>query len=113
MSKPRLLLLTLASALTAAPVCLAQNGLRYSGCGTLAAGPDCLVFLPADGSPSLFVQNPGTFGAGDSVFVEGELNPASTICMPEHGAGIENNTIGGCFDGCGTLVRGIPCIFLE
>ncbi len=78
----------------------------FSGCGVLAIGPQgCEVFIRDDGA-SAFIENVAPFQPGDRVWVSGILNPVSQICGPFQAPGIENNTIGECFEGCGTLAFG-------
>jgi hypothetical protein len=91
----------------------ARGQTEVAACGTLGAGPQgCTVFHPNGSSEFYFIQNTGGFGA-EHVFVRGTLNPESQLCPPLTGPGIENNNIGLCFEGCGTMVQGVPCLLFQ
>ena len=85
----------------------------FKGCGVLAAGPQgCTVFRPDEGG-FYFIENVDGFELGDRVWVSGWLNPNSNLCPPISGPGIEDNTIGECFEGCGDLVQGVECVLFR
>lgn len=84
---------------------------RFAGCGFIEPGPQgCPVFRPDDGSATYFIENTGDAEPGDRVFVEGEVNPRSSLCSPLSGNGIEANSVGACFEGCGVLIQGVECV---
>ena len=89
--------------------CIRNNtiGRCFEGCGTLQHGPQgCPIFVPISEpfSNFLFIENTGSFGAGDLVWVQGCLNPESLLCAPFTAPGLEDNSIARCFAGCGTMV---------
>ncbi|MHC4949244.1 MAG: hypothetical protein ACYTG1_13480, partial [Planctomycetota bacterium] len=86
---------------------------QFSGCGELAIGPQGCVLLLADSGEIYAVANTGGFFPGDRVWVTGTINPASFLCFPATIPGIENNTIGECFEGCGTIVQGVECVLFQ
>lgn len=78
----------------------------FEGCGRLVPGIVCTQFLAEDGN-AYALENYGSFGTETEVWVRGGLNPHSALCppLPEF-PGIEGNTIGRCFRGCGRLGPG-------
>jgi hypothetical protein len=79
---------------------------RFRGGGVLDLGPQTCLTFHADTGESFFLENTGGFWRGDSVYVDGIVNPESDICFPVVGRAIEDNTIRACFRGCGVLERG-------
>src|SRR5262249_14936236 len=78
---------------------------EFQSCGVLANGPQgCLVFQPEiEPGMSYFLDNPGSFQAGAHVFVQGTIDPVSTICPPVTGPGIEVVQILRCISICGQI----------
>jgi hypothetical protein len=90
-----------------------MDGMTYSACGMITVGPQgCFVFVP-DAGGNLFLQNNGGFGADQHVFVSGTYYSQSMACPPFFAPGIVNNVVYTCFDGCGTLVQGVPCLLFQ
>lgn len=84
----------------------------YRGCGTLQPGPQgCPLFLSDDGQ-SFVLENSGPVNSA-RVWVSGTIVPQSNLCSPLTLPGLINNTIGPCFDGCGTLVQGVECVLFD
>mgnify|MGYP006277685171 CR=1 FL=1 len=93
------------------------------GCGILIQGTECVLldlFSFPDSLGGLFVvENQGSFGVGDTVFVAGMLIPdCPNICMEGDGC-IVANIIEPCepdppsdfpFAGCGVLSQGTGCV---
>ncbi|MFQ5490486.1 MAG: hypothetical protein ACE5GE_07170 [Phycisphaerae bacterium] len=77
----------------------------FRGCGLLQIGPQGCPILVTP-LAAYVLENAGGFAPGDRVWVEGCINDNSTICSPLTLPGIEGNTIGGCFEGCGDLMPG-------
>jgi hypothetical protein len=89
----------------------------FADCGRIDVGPQgCLIFRPEHRPDFLFIENTGPFGPGDRVFVSGIFNPASLLCPPLAAPGLEENSIGPCFESCGTLLpgpQGCPTLRLD
>jgi hypothetical protein len=86
----------------------------FSGCGVIEPGPQgCPIFRPDGSDQFFFIENTGDPAPGDHVFVAGELNVASSLCLPFMRPGIENNIVGECFEGCGELIRGVTCVLFQ
>jgi hypothetical protein len=67
----------------------------FEGCGTLVQGVECVLFQAAAGGLYL-LDNLGSFGVGDEVFVTGILDPnCFTICLEGDGC-IFETVIGAC-----------------
>lgn len=77
----------------------------FEECGTLAPGPQGCAILRRDDDSFVFLENVGSEPFSARVWVQGCLNPQSTLCGPIVGPGVENNAIGQCFADCGTLVE--------
>ncbi|MGE3181162.1 MAG: hypothetical protein AB7N71_05985, partial [Phycisphaerae bacterium] len=89
----------------------------YEDCATLQMGPQGCPVLETSNGPGnlLFVENIEAFQIGDRVWVQGCLNPESTLCPPLVAPGVEDNAIGLCFEDCGTIeeLPGFPCPVLR
>lgn len=86
--------------------CNAPAGETFSGCGTLAIGPQGCVVIHTDSGETFALSNLGDFVPGDRVWVSRTINPDSFACFPAPIPELENNTIGECFQSCGTLAIG-------
>ncbi|HDS00730.1 MAG TPA: T9SS type A sorting domain-containing protein [candidate division Zixibacteria bacterium] len=93
----------------------------FAGCGALVQGTNCVLFSPDFYGDTLFtLANYGTFGVGDSVFVEGEIYPGQdSVCVDSWGH-INNIIITLCqdsippiFAGCGYLYEDQGCIIFQ
>jgi hypothetical protein len=87
---------------------------EYAGCGVLVQGVECVLFQ-ADVGLLFFLENLGSFGVGDYVFVQGQLEGCATICLQEQACILEN-TIALCplaLKDCGELVQGVECILFQ
>ena len=81
----------LAVVLIAAAPNMAAAQLPFTGCGTLIAGVECVLFQADVGG--LYVVNTAGFSIGDHVRVVGTLNPSCiTVCMQGNGC-IANSTM--------------------
>ena len=86
----------------------------FEECGTLQFGPQgCPILVGNDQTSFLFIEHTDGFGSGERVWVQGCLNPNSLICPPFTQPGIEDNTIGLCFKGCGELIQGVECVLFQ
>jgi hypothetical protein len=109
----RALAALLCVSLAGAKVRAQVDGMPYAACGTITVGPQgCFVFHP-DAGGNYFLQNNGGFGAGQHVYVSGTFQEQSLACPPFYAPGIVNNVVYTCFDGCGTLVQGVPCLLFQ
>ncbi len=90
----------------------------YQACGIIVEGVECLLFTPIPNTEALFLlDNYGTFGIGDTVFVQGFLiSDCETFCMQNNGC-IVDNTIGPCggppptyIEACGVLHETQTCM---
>ncbi|MCG8407936.1 MAG: zinc-dependent metalloprotease [Phycisphaerales bacterium] len=89
-------------------------GTPFSGCGELnVVTQGCYHFL-ADCGTEFGIWNPGNFNLGDRVWISGTVDLDAQFCFPlvdlPH---IPDNKIGACFNECGTLVQGTPCVLLQ
>lgn len=89
-------------------------GTPFSGCGELnVVTQGCYHFL-ADCGTEFGIWNPGNFNLGDRVWVLGTVDLDAEFCFPlvdlPH---IPDNKIGECFNECGELVQGTPCVLLQ
>lgn len=106
-SSARLAFLTIAT-LSAVPASSSRAGPGgpYEACGLLEVTPgfpSCLVFTADDGL-RLVPETLGGFQAGDRVLVSGTVNTnVAFVCGGELVFPLQQNTIGACFAGCGTL----------
>ncbi|MBD3218972.1 MAG: hypothetical protein GF310_11910, partial [candidate division Zixibacteria bacterium] len=95
----------------------------FEACGILLQGENCVLFTPMGYGDTAFVLDEyGSFQAGDTVFVSGNLEiGCETDCIGAMGC-IYNNTIEPCqtppppplpFAGCGLLVQGTNCLLFS
>ncbi len=87
---------------------------RFAGCGVLVRGVECTLFA-ADSGGLWVLDTLGGFGAGDRVWVTGEIeSPCVTFCQEGTGC-IHNASIGACFEDCGVLVQpgGSNCLVID
>ncbi len=76
--------------------CIFQNTIEacfepFQGCGELVQGVECILFL-ADSGGLFLLDNLGSFGVGDRVFVTGLLDPdCLNICQEGDGCIFENS----------------------
>lgn len=95
-----------AAAMSAGGLVPLAAGQTFSGCGELTIGPQGCPWFASDDGKNYFIEETGLFMPGDRVWVQGTLNPQSFLCGPVVGPGIEDNTIGKCFEDCGQIVAG-------
>lgn len=76
----------------------------FQSCGTLGIGPQGCTLFQADSGATFAVSDIGEFGPGDTVFISGFLpiTPVSP-CFPAQIPPLLVQSIGQCFDECGTL----------
>ncbi|MDX2199749.1 MAG: hypothetical protein SF069_12365 [Phycisphaerae bacterium] len=86
---------------------------HFSGCGTLAVGPQGCIRFEDDGGVGYFIQNTGPFLVGARVWVDGSIDPQSHLCAPFVAPAIIDNSVAQCFEDCGVLVAGAPCVQLQ
>jgi hypothetical protein len=101
-------------------------GIPFSAPGVLVQGTNCVLFSPAFGmvynDPEFVLENYGEFSVGDTVLVNGLLDPiCETECEGADGC-VYDNTIeeygpppppGQPFGGCGVLVQGFECLLFS
>jgi len=85
----------------------------FNECGALQPGPQGCPILSLDNGEFVFLENVDITVFDPNVWVKGCLNPQSLICAPFTAPGVEDNRIGACFEGCGTLIQGVECVLFE
>ncbi len=83
----------------------------FSGCGTVTGVTQggCYRFL-ADCGTEFGIQNDGSFGINDRIWVEGAVDIDAEFCFPHVLPQIPDAQIGTCFEDCGELLEALPCL---
>ncbi|HNQ24417.1 MAG TPA: hypothetical protein PKK06_15125 [Phycisphaerae bacterium] len=86
----------------------------FAGYGILGHGPQSCTMFHADTGESFALGNLGGFFVGAHVYVTGLVSTDSLLCWPVRTPAIEDNTIAGCFSGCGVLAHGPQsCLMIQ
>ncbi len=90
---------------------LACVGDPFSGCGTVTGVTQggCYRFL-ADCGTEFGIQNDGSFGINDRIWVSGAVDLDAEFCFPHNPPRIPDAQIGTCVDDCGVLLEPLPCL---